>query len=72
MNIDFTSLKNWALLVAGLLIVVDVIVIIAKAKSGSIRDSAVTIVIIAIAAVALAIGTHFQEFSDFLWNLFTG
>lgn len=70
MNFDAQGIKDFLLLVAGLMVIVSGIFIAIKAKNGEVRESLAVALGILIAAIVIAAGSHLKEIGDWGFNLF--
>lgn len=69
MSFDAAGIRSFLLLVAGLLVIVAAIFIIAKSRSGEVRESLSVFFIIIVAAVVIAIGANLEAIGTFFWNM---
>ncbi len=70
MSFDSASIRSMLLTVAGLLVIVAAIFIIAKSRSGEVRESLAVFFIMLVAALVIAIGANLEAIGNFLFNLF--
>lgn len=69
MSFDAQGIKDFLLLVAGLMVIVAGIFIAIKAKNGEVRESLAVFFAVLIAALVIAVGSHLAEIGNFLFNL---
>ncbi|MCL2470381.1 MAG: hypothetical protein FWF25_01375 [Propionibacteriaceae bacterium] len=72
MNLNIDAIKTLALAIAGLLVVVAGLLAIVKGKDGQIRESAAVLVVILVAALIIAVGSHLTEVGNWLYGLLFG
>ena len=69
MNFDAQGVKDFALIIAGIMVIVAAIIMIAKSRSGQVRDAMAIGGVVLLAAIVIAIGSHLEEVGNFGYRL---